>query len=99
MTAPTAIWDARASTWPQLAGPRRSWLEDHGVPTTDTYRIEFYDAAAPIARLFTFHLNGAGRRHLTGAHTTGAHDHDQCAAAVNDPYDMPITELPPARLL
>ena len=87
-----AVWDTDTFPWPPDRAP---WLLEHGLLAFGIYRAEFYRAETPFVRLFTYHVNEQGFRHFTDAHVTGPHDHEQCAVAVNPPYDRELWELPP----
>jgi hypothetical protein len=98
-TTPLAVWDVREASWFGALRPARAaWLEEHGLPALDLYRVEFY-ADGPAARLFCFHRNAEGHRHWNDAHVPSPHDHDACGRAVEEPRAVPLSELPPPDLL
>lgn len=96
---PLAVWDVRETGWWPGREVKSEWARRHGVPVDVTYRLEFYLADAPFARVFSYHLNEEGRRHLGPQHNPHRdHDHSACKPATVPPFDLPLTELPPREL-
>jgi hypothetical protein len=87
---PLAVWDSREKSWLPYRPERTAWLEEHGLPADDIYRIEFYLLDGPSARLFCFHVNDEGRR---------IYDDSRDGPAVEKPRDVPLSDLPPPDLL
>ncbi len=87
---PLAVWDSREKSWLPYQPARTAWLKEHGLPADDMYRAEFYLLDGPSARLFCFHINDEGQRHLNDAHD---------GPAVEKPRDVLLSELPPHDLL
>lgn len=83
---PLAVWDVHNRSWAHNWRPVMEYLESQGIPVDDTYRVEVYLLDMPFARVFTYAENERGWRYVDPA--TGD-------AAVNDPYDVLLTALPP----
>lgn len=100
-STPLAIWDVRDPGWGALDGAAAAWAKAHGIPVNDTYRVEFYEPDRPFARVFTYAVNERGHRYLNPAQhdPQREHDHSLCDPARVPPFDVPLTELPPRRLL
>jgi hypothetical protein len=89
---PLAVWDARADgyhKWPHWQ-EAESWLHERGIigflpdePRSRTYRAEIWLIDAPFARCWRYGLTA-----VVGGHVV-----------MKDPEDIPLSELPPARLL
>ena len=86
---PLAVWDVRDLGWPDIWQPVREFLESQGVPVADTYRVEVYLFDTPFARVFTYAVDDRGWRY---------YDPGTDWAAVSDPYDVPLSALPPDSL-
>jgi hypothetical protein len=84
-----AAWDARDAGWPYRRQEKTDWLTAQGLPADEMYRIEFFLADMPCARIFCYHLNEDGRRHLD----------EERIASVEPPRMVPLTGLPPRELL
>ncbi len=84
---PLAVWDAKDRLPPTRVEAKAAWLRKHGIDPDILYRVEFYQppGEAPFARLFAYHLNGEGRRHL---------DRPGGEPVVEEPRDVLISELP-----
>lgn len=96
MTEPRLVWDVRdKNAWftPNRAR-KTAWLEAHGLPVDDIYRVEFYLEDTPVARLFCYHRDGQGHKHWNEHHIKGDHDHSVCDVARMPPYDVDIRDLP-----
>lgn len=91
VTIRVGTWDPREQGWWDLRRPARvAWLKAHHLPVKDIYRIEFYVAGGPRARIYSYHRDKDG--HLYIAAGTGM-------AAVEEVRDEPLTDLPPEELL
>jgi hypothetical protein len=86
--AALAVWDVNDRGYTDICIPVMEFLMSQGIPVHDTYRVEVYLLDAPFARVFTYAQDDQGRYFDEG--TDGA--------AVNDPYDVPLTALPPDSL-
>jgi hypothetical protein len=87
--APLAVWDANARGYADIHVLVMEFLISQGIPVSDTYRVEVYLFDAPFARVFTYAGDERGYRYF---------DPGTEGAAVNDPYDVPLTALPPDSL-
>jgi len=84
-------WDTREKSWKNAPHAAiTDWLRNHGLPAESIYRIEFYAATTGWARVFTYHRDEKGQRYYNADHT---------GAAVNEPYDTDLWELPAMELL
>jgi hypothetical protein len=96
---PLITWDVRYPGWQN--GPREAraqWLKTAGLPVSQIYRAEFSGGSKPSARIFCYKLNGQNRKYWAPGHIRGAHDHDACHPAFEEPRDVPIDTLPPREL-
>lgn len=98
-TEPVAVWDASDPRWPDRREAKVQWLRKQGLPVDQMFRAEFLLIDAPCARIFCYHLNEDGRRHLDHHHSQGPHDHSACKAAAEPPRIVPLSALPPRELL
>jgi hypothetical protein len=86
---PVAVWDARHLRFGEVHPAVQHWIEGEGIDPNETYRVEVYLLDAPFARVFTY-ASEPGR-------PPGWRYWDEATgwAAVNDPYDKPVSGLPP----
>lgn len=93
-----AVWDVSDEDWwTEQRTARARWAEDHGLPVNETYRIEFYVLDAPVARIFGYARNDAGKVYMNCAQD-GPHSHADCHVATAPPHDVLLSELPPREL-
>lgn len=90
---PAAVWDARTADWKNmlLQSGRAAWLVAHGLNAGRIFRVEFYLIDAPFVRVFTYARDEDGHPVIV----PGPHPQ----AAVADPEDVLLTDLPPQELL
>lgn len=90
-----AAWDVRDPDWWPASETRRTWLTRHGIPITDTYRVEFHLIDGPVARIYTYHRSEAGHRHWSPQHNPATcGPHHTCGPCKLEPFDLPLSELP-----
>jgi hypothetical protein len=89
---PLKAWDAQTKeNWP-LPGPRsatetfNTWLRTHSVEPKDTIRVEYYLIDCPFIRIYQYERDASGHRYVDPAIGD---------AARRQPFDVPITTLPP----
>lgn len=86
LPAPLKTYDVHEDSWKRLRGDDRDrirhWLHHHGIDPHLTYRIEIYLIDCPSARIFEYEADPSGRKVKDGSTRT--------------PYDIPLSNLPPA---
>lgn len=84
---PLAVWDCHSRRYGEIRDPVCAYLASQGLPIDPAYRVEVYLVDVPFARCFTYAEDEQGRRYV---------DPQTGEAAVREPYDRPLTALPPA---
>jgi hypothetical protein len=88
---PIAVYDVRDGSYDYPThGKLRWWAREHGIDTDATYRIEIHSTDHKFARVFRYELDEQGRKRL---------DERTQEAAVREPIDVPINEMPPVEPL
>lgn len=70
------------------------WMRSQGLDPHDVYRLEVFLVDCPSARVFEYARDGQGRGYCGVDHDHRA-DLDCCHLARRDPYEVPLSSLPP----
>lgn len=92
---PLAVYDVHAPEFRALWGTDWhmeliAWAEGENLPVNNIKRLEIHLLDALFARVVEYALNADGQKYLSC--TAG---HHSCDAALRDPYEVPLTSLPP----
>lgn len=84
---PVAVYDIRDPWWMDQQGGHdrlRAWAHSYGVDTTDTRVMEVYLIDSPSLRVYDLARNERGDFYRDGP-----------GAAMREPYDVLLRDLPP----
>lgn len=97
-----AVYDVADQGWWGLTDDQRdqirAWATEHGIDVDVTYRMEIHVIDMPLARVFQHDLTEDGQRHCPIDHDHMQMDKErQCDVARREPYDVPISSMPPVQ--
>lgn len=97
-----AVYDVADQGWWGLTDDQRdqirAWATEHGIDVNVTFRMEIHLLDCPFARVFQMDRNEDGRLYCPIDHDHLSMDKvSECDAARRDPYDLPISSMPPVQ--